>query len=276
MEKDFSKHNIRKGVKEPVSRGVNAPGLSKDSTSEQIKAYFEKVLELYQSNDKFPINLDEVWPLVYSEKSKAVRALKNGFIEGEDYNLAQNGKVIQSIQIKNGVEVSYYLSVKCMEYFIAKKVRPVFEVYRQVFKKVATEAQSNPTSQLELLVQSAQALLEQSRRIDKVESRLDEIEKERDDNGVWLLQASISSEPLPQMTMRDNIRQLVNRYATATNTAQRDVWHKIYDQLYYLYKISIRSYKKDKRETNLDVAERNNFLEKIYIIISNLVRENAA
>ena len=31
----------------------------------------------------------------------------------------------------------YMLSVPCLEYLIARKVRPVFEVYRQVFHKVA-------------------------------------------------------------------------------------------------------------------------------------------
>lgn len=30
------------------------------------------------------------------------------------------------------------LSIPCLEYFIARKVRPVFEVYRKVFHKVVT------------------------------------------------------------------------------------------------------------------------------------------
>lgn len=83
----------------------------------------------------------------------------------------------------------------------------------------------------------------------------------------------MSSDVLPEMSMRDNIRQLVNKYSSATNTNRRDIWHKIYDQLYYLYGISVKAYKKDKRETYLDVAERNNLLDKIYNIISNIVRE---
>lgn len=112
--------------------------LTKESSSSQIKAYFEKVLELYKSHEQFPINLDDVWMLVYAEKGKAVRALRKGFVEGEDFNLSQNGKVIDSSRILNGVEVTYHLSVSCLEYFIAKKVRHVFEVYRSVFHKVAT------------------------------------------------------------------------------------------------------------------------------------------
>ena len=137
----------------------------------------------------------------------------------------------------------------------------------------ALKEQKKPLSQLEILVQSAQALLEQSMRINNVEKRLDAIEQERDENGKLLLSVSMSSDVLPEMSMRNNIRQLVNKYSSATNTNQRDIWHKIYDQLYYLYGISVKAYKKDKRETSLDVAERNNFLDKIYNIISNIVRE---
>lgn len=32
--------------------------------------------------------------------------------------------------------MTYMLSVPCLEFFIARKVRPVFEVYRKVFHKV--------------------------------------------------------------------------------------------------------------------------------------------
>lgn len=58
--------------------------LSKESSESEIKAYFNAVLKLSQSDDEFPVNLDEVWPLVYSEKGKAVRALTSNeqFIEG--------------------------------------------------------------------------------------------------------------------------------------------------------------------------------------------------
>lgn len=136
--------------------------------------------------------------------------------------------------------------------------------------------QHKPMSELEILVHSAQALLEQSRRLDKVEKRLDAMEQEREDNGKLLFAVAVSSEKVPEISLRDKIRQLVNQYYSATNTKQQDVWRKVYDQLYYLYRISIRAYKKDKKENLLDVAERNHLLEKMYAIISNLIRENKA
>ena len=127
-----------------------------------MRSYFNAILELSKSDNEFPINLDEVWMLVYSEKGKAVRALKENFIEGVDYQLfpknggnqekvfAQNGKNSQGGRPAN----DYYLTISCMEFFIARKVRPVFEVYRQVFHKVAKHELSR--KELALMVVQAE------------------------------------------------------------------------------------------------------------------------
>ena len=121
--------------------------LTKQSTAQEIKAYFEEVLKLSKNSKEFPVNLDEVWPLVYSAKEKAVRALKSNdlFLQNVDYQvLAQNGENSEVLaqnggKVRNGRPTEIYmLSVPCLEFFIARKVRSVFEVYRQVFHKVAS------------------------------------------------------------------------------------------------------------------------------------------
>ena len=121
--------------------------LTKQSTAQEIKAYFEEVLKLSKDSKEFPVNLDEVWPLVYSAKEKAVRALKSNdlFLQNVDYQvLAQNGENSEVLaqnggKARNGRPIEIYmLSVPCLEFFIARKVRPVFEVYRQVFHKFAS------------------------------------------------------------------------------------------------------------------------------------------
>lgn len=134
--------------------------LTKQSSDSEIKAYFIQVLNLSRSKEEFPVNLDEVWPLVYSRRDKAVRALRSGeiFMEGIDYQVfPQNGEKSGTFshfggkvqddnkdeKSKGGFSVmgrpqnTYMLSIPCLEYLIARKVRPVFEVYRQVFHKVA-------------------------------------------------------------------------------------------------------------------------------------------
>lgn len=104
--------------------------LSKESSESEIKAYFNAVLKLSQSDDEFPVNLDEVWMLVYGQKSDAVSALKLDFIENVDYQVLRKNP-----QNPNGGRPTneYKLTVSCMEFFIARKVRAVFEVYRKVF-----------------------------------------------------------------------------------------------------------------------------------------------
>lgn len=107
--------------------------LSKESSEADLKNYFMGVLELSKSKDDFPVNLDDVWMLVYNERGKATKSLRKNFIENVDFiSVAQSGK--QDWGGSNRVD--YYLSTSCLEFFIARKKREVFEIYRQVFHKV--------------------------------------------------------------------------------------------------------------------------------------------
>lgn len=147
--------------------------LTKNSSQEELKNYFAGVLALSKSEDPFPVDLDDVWMLAYTQKGHAVRDLKELgiFFEGEDYIsgkdketiFAKNGQnksedFISNTFVKNKTEEvfskngknlpesetteekdlggrpveKYYISTSCLEYLIARKVRPVFEVYRKV------------------------------------------------------------------------------------------------------------------------------------------------
>ena len=109
--------------------------LSKSSSSEEIKTYFNAILRLAKASEKYPVNLEEVWPLVYGRKEEAVRALiseSSGFIQSVDYQiLRKDAENSQSGRPTN----EYFLTVSCLEFFIARKVRTVFDVYRKVFHK---------------------------------------------------------------------------------------------------------------------------------------------
>ena len=122
--------------------------LTKSSSSEEIKMYFNAVLKLAKANEKYPVNLDEVWMLVYNRRDYAVDALKKDFIENDDF-------ICTSVKTEVGSnKFEYYLTVSCLEYFIVKKVRPVFEVYRKVFHKAAEHAKrlKEPTIKDKLIV----------------------------------------------------------------------------------------------------------------------------
>jgi len=82
----------------------------------------------------------------------------------------------------------------------------------------------------------------------------------------------VPEEKVPEITLRDKIRLLVNKYSNATGTFQKTIWDNVYQTLYYNYHISIKSYVKIRKdETYLEVAERKEHLDKIYTIISNMV-----
>lgn len=111
--------------------------LNKESSKNDLLRYFKAILKLQKLNESFPVNIDEVWMLVYTNRNKAIYSLRSNFIEGEDFDLYQMGKVVSSKELRNGIKIDAKLSVSCMEYFVARKSRSVFDVYRKVFHKAA-------------------------------------------------------------------------------------------------------------------------------------------
>ena len=116
--------------------------LTKESVPSDIERYFRGVLALDQQDNEFSVNLDDVWQLCYPRKDHAVRELKANFIENVDFIvIPKNGENPQGGRPKD----DYYLTSACLEYFVARKVRPVFEVYRRVFHHTAAQIQQSPS-----------------------------------------------------------------------------------------------------------------------------------
>lgn len=139
-----------------------------------IKNYFRKILELSESGEEFPINLEEVWPLAFSRKDSAVRELVSKFIEGVDYHV-----LLKNVEQKSGPgghnKVDYMISVPCLEYLIARRVRSVFDVYRMVFHQTIKEKKLDglPTDYLEAL--KALVVKEEERlRLEEEKKKLEE------------------------------------------------------------------------------------------------------
>lgn len=132
--------------------------LTKESS--EIKAYFNAVLKLSQSDNEFPINFNEVWMLVYQDKRSAIFELKDKFIQDVDFQTVR--RKVKASNVAGYVWADdYYLTISCMEFFIARKVRPVFEVYRQVYHKVA----KHELSRKELALMVIQAEEEKERLV---------------------------------------------------------------------------------------------------------------
>jgi hypothetical protein len=148
--------------------------LTKQSAKSEIKTYFQKVLELKQSGKEFPVDLELVYPLVYERKEEAVRALRADFIQDVDYQVLRRNAEQKSGRGGHN-RINYHLSVSCMEWFVARKVRTVFDVYRKVFHKVAEQA-NKTLSPAEQLLANAQLLVEQEKRLNTVEAKVFELE----------------------------------------------------------------------------------------------------
>ena len=140
--------------------------LTKTSDHIMIRDYFRGGLELSRQSKQFPVDLEDIWPLVYSRKDAATRELQKNFIEGIDYQLLHQ-KVEAENRKNNAIKIVYLLSVPCLEYFIARKVRAVFEIYRLVFHKV-NEQYAVPRSFAEAL----QLAADQQRKIEQQELQI--------------------------------------------------------------------------------------------------------
>ena len=186
--------------------------LSKESSNNELKCYFEAVLKLSQSDNQFPINLGDVWMLAYSDKSKAVRALKANFIENIDYQpLAQNGKRSESGKFNGENKVEYMLSTSCLEYFIARKVRPVFEVYRQVFHKAVQKETLFKESEIKsYLLQADQVAREAVKRAEIAERQVKKLEEQ-----IWEEKARLVIET-ERMAVERNLKNSCFGYLIET------------------------------------------------------------
>ncbi len=201
--------------------------LSKESSESEIKRYFNAILELSKSDNEFPINLDEVWMLVYPRKDHAVRELVDSsqFIEGVDYQVfLKNGENPKGGRPTN----EYKLTVSCMEFFIVRKVRPVFEVYRQVFHKVA----KHELSRKELALMVLQSEEEKERLALEVQQKQITIE----------LQEKEIKQSAPKVSYYDNHLQSVNTL-TSTQVAKQigmdaEKLHRKMKEIGILYKQS--------------------------------------
>lgn len=202
------------------------------------------------------------------------RIEKYGFVENQDFEVfAKNGE-----NSKGGRPlIEYAITLDMAKELSMVENNEQGRIARKYFiecEKRLREARK-PKSATELFYQSVLALKEQEERMNHLESRLDAWDKEREENSKLLLSVQLSTNKVPEIKLRDKVRQLVNRYATATNTKQGEVWHKLYDILYYSYGISINSYKRKGKQNNLDIAEENGFLGKMYDVASNMVKSTS-
>jgi hypothetical protein len=145
-------------------------------TTAVIRNYFQYILLLSKSGEQFPVNLNDVFFLAHTRKDNAVRALTSDdlFIQGVDYQIVLKNEENSK---RGRKEEIYMMTIPCLEYFIARKVRPVFEVYRQVFHAapdVAMKVRADKTkvAKLEKRIESLERQIKIVQGISKYETEL--------------------------------------------------------------------------------------------------------
>ena len=200
------------------------------------------------------------------------RIKKYGFIENQDYVVFD-----EIVKNPNGGRplTEYVLTLSCAKELAMVEGSKKGQEARRYFIACEEKLQelANPKSQLDILVESAIALREQEKRLSTVEGKVDSIIQRQEEAEKELKALPIASEVVPELPLRDKIRLLVNRYCSATGLLQKQVWDNIYQTMYYNYHIAVKAYKKAKNESWIDIAEKRGFLDKMYIVASNLLRD---
>lgn len=201
-------------------------------------------------------------------------------------NVDEDEKVTNNVCTLGGSQNAWFLTEDGLYEVLMQSRKPIAKQFKKgvkeilkTIRKTGSYSVSKPLSQLEVLQMAVNQMVEQEKRLSGVErlaleqkERLDKMELEQEDNAKALLEVELSGNKVPEVPMRNKIRKLVNQYSRATNTKQQDVWHSIYDTLYYAHNISINSYKRKKRQSNLDIAEKHGFFGKMFDIISNMAK----
>ena len=137
-----------------------------------------------------------------------------------------------------------------------------------------------PMTTIEMLAIQAQAMVElerkqreQEQRLYETEDKVNELVTIQEENLKQLNKLPLMQEEVPSFTPRQELNQMVRTYASSANLKFNEVWNKVYSELYYRYHISLNAYKKEKGENNLDIAEKIGAIDKLKVVVSNLLRE---
>ena len=197
---------------------------------------------------------------------------KYGFVENQDFEVFHNFGENPS----GGRPLKEYALTLDMAKELAmvegnekgKQARKYFIECEKRLKEVVTK----PMTTAQMFALQAQALLEIEQRQNEQDERIRRLEENQRENEAALKAIPFEDVTLPELPERQQINQLARLYAGSTGVNYREVWNKVYQELYYRYSISIRAHKKNLGETSyLDVAERIGCLDKIKNILNHLI-----
>ena len=140
-------------------------------------------------------------------------------------------------------------------------------------EKKLREVVTKPMTALELIAAQAQAMVEMEKKMNVMDEKINFIYDKYQNSQKQLSSLPLSDEPIPEQSLRSKINELVRGYATMVGADYKDVWVRVYKDLYYRYGVNVNAVKSIKnRETQLEKLERTGNLTKAQSIISEMIR----
>lgn len=140
-------------------------------------------------------------------------------------------------------------------------------------EKKLREVVTKPMTTLELIAAQAQAMVEMEKRMNAMDNKINFIYEQYQNGQKQLALLPLSEEPMPEQSLRSKINELVRSYATMVGADYKDVWVRVYKDLYYRYGVNVNAVKSIKnRETKLEKLERTGNLSKAHSVISEMIR----
>ena len=211
--------------------------------------------------------LADVCDVLELQRSAVARRLDEGVISSHPLSTSGGEQVINFINESGLYDVILGCrkpKAKPFKDWVIKEVLPTIRKTGHYSVKPMTTAQ--------MFALQAQALLEIEQRQNEQDERIRRLEENQRENEAALKAIPFEDVTLPELPERQQINQLARLYAGSTGVNFREVWNKVYQELYYRYSISIIAHKKNLGETSyLDVAERIGCLDKIKNILNHLI-----
>ena len=140
-------------------------------------------------------------------------------------------------------------------------------------EKKLREVVTKPMTTAQMFALQAKEMLEMEERMNVMDEKINFIYDQYQNSQKQLSLLPLSEEPVPEQSLRSTINELVRSYATMVGADYKDVWVRVYKDLYYRYGVNVNAVKSIKnRETKLEKLERTGNLTKAQSIISEMIR----
>jgi hypothetical protein len=225
------------------------------ATTEQVAEFYEVPIETVNSAIKYhraELQSDGL----KSFTRKDLKSLKLNF------NLCRN---IRNLTIWNP-RATLRLGYLLRDSPIAKAVRTTSLNFIEQASKPEM-----PKTTAEMLVVYAQQMVDQERRIQTVEAKVEQIEQRSRDAAQSLNLLPAPTETAPPLTERDSLRKLINTWCQSNNIPHQEAWGTLYNELYLRDGFSVNARRKNsKYATNLELVAEFGKLGVLYAIATEI------